>query len=35
MEKRYALYLTVSWFWLADISKKTVRNTVNLSSYRN
>jgi len=33
--QRYALYLTVSWFRLADISKKTVRNTVNLSSYRN
>jgi hypothetical protein len=33
--QRYALYLTVFWFRLADISKKTVRNTVNLSGYRN
>ena len=31
--QRYALYLTVFWFWLACISKKTVRNTVNLSGY--
>ena len=33
--QRYALNLTVFWFRLADISKKTVRNTVNLSGYRN
>jgi hypothetical protein len=31
--QRYALYLTVFWFWLACISKKTVRNTVNLPDY--
>lgn len=31
--QRYALYLTVFWFWLACISKKAVRNTVNLSDY--
>jgi hypothetical protein len=31
--QRHALYLTVFWFRLACISKKTVRNTVNLSGY--
>lgn len=30
--QRYLLYLTVFWFRLARISKKTVRNTVNLSA---
>jgi hypothetical protein len=30
--QRYPLYLTVFWFRLACISKKTVRNTVNLSA---
>ena len=31
--QRYALNLTVLWFRLACISKKTVRNTVNLYGY--
>jgi hypothetical protein len=31
--QRYALYLTVVWFRLARISKKTVRNTVSASGY--
>jgi hypothetical protein len=31
--QRYALHLTVLWFRLARISKKTVRNTVNVSGY--
>jgi len=30
--QRYPLYLTVFWFRPAGISKKTVRNTVNLSA---
>ena len=32
--QRYVLNLTVLWFRLACISKKTVRNTVNLHNYR-
>ena len=32
--QRDAHNLTVFWYWLACISKKTARNTVNLSSYR-
>jgi hypothetical protein len=32
--QRYVLNLTVLWFRLACLSKKTVRNTVNLYSYR-
>jgi hypothetical protein len=32
--QRYALYLTVFWFRGMCTSKKTVRNTVNLSGYR-
>jgi hypothetical protein len=32
--QRYVLNLTVLWFRLACVSKKTVRNTVNLYSYR-
>ena len=30
--QRYPLYVTVLWFRLARISKKTVRNAVNLST---
>ena len=33
VRQRYALYLTVYWFQLERISKKTIRNTVSSSGY--